>query len=60
MMDEVVRAWLGSTQLLSYFVGYSEHMDMRREAERLHEAAHQDPEAEAGAEAEAAGERPAD
>lgn len=28
------RARLGSTQLLSYFVGYSEHMDMRREAER--------------------------
>ncbi len=24
------RARLGSTQLLSYFVGYTEHMDMRR------------------------------
>ncbi len=28
------RARLGSTQLPSYFVGYSEHVDMRREAER--------------------------
>jgi uncharacterized protein (DUF885 family) len=28
------RARLGSTQLPSYFVGYSEHTDLRREAER--------------------------
>ena len=29
-----VRASLGSTQLLSYFTGYAEHMDMRAEARR--------------------------
>jgi Bacterial protein of unknown function (DUF885) len=29
-----VRAQLGSTQLLSYFTGYSEHMALRAEAER--------------------------
>ncbi len=28
------RARLGSTQLPSYFVGYSEHMDLRRDAQR--------------------------
>ena len=29
-----VRASLGSTQLLSYFTGYAEHMDLREEAKR--------------------------